>query len=226
MKRFAKFALVAAAGIGATAAHAVVIVSNTTQNNVFAVSNTDLLQTSLATIQSTGTFSREGEQGLLALNNGQFGALGSVITGNPGLGAATADGSNSITYTLTGPMNVMRINSYAGWDAFRGGQSYTVSFAYDGAPTTFVPIATVFNNATGGGNINTLASISRSAGYLGAGVVAVKFDFGSDLQFGYAGYRELDVLGAAVPEPASWVLLLAGFAMVGLSVRRRKTVAA
>lgn len=226
MTRFAKLALIAAAAFGAPAAHAVVVVSNTTQNNVFAVSNSDLLQTSLASVQSTGSFSREGEQGLSALNNGQFGALGSVVTGNPGLDAATADGSNSIIYTLTGPMNVVRINSYAGWDAFRGGQSYTVSFAYDGAPTTFVPIATVFNNATGGGNINTLASISRSSGYLGSGVVAVKFDFGGNLQFGYAGYRELDVLGAAVPEPSTWAMLLAGFALVGLSARRRKTIAA
>ena len=226
MNRVSKFAAIALAAVTTSAASATVVVTNTTQNNVFSVSSTDLLQTSLGSAISTGNFSREGEQGLSALIDGGFGALGSFVSGNTTLGAATADGSNSITYTLNGAFNLTSINSYAGWDAFRGGQSYTVSLAYTGAPATFIPLATVFNNATGGGNINTMANITRSSGYLGAGVVAVKFDFASNLQFGYAGYRELDVTGSAVPEPTTWLMLVLGLGLVGVSARRRTAAVA
>lgn len=231
MMRFSKFAAAAlVAAAGASTANAVVVVTNTTQQNaVFSVSSSDLLQTSLAGVASSGSFIREGEQGLVALNDGGFGALGSVITSGPGLAAATADGSNSITYALNGVYNLTSISSYAGWDQYRGGQSYTVSLAYAGAPSTFVTLATVYNNAIGSGStdaLNTLATINRSAGFLAGGVVAIRFDFASDLQFGYAGYRELDVAGSAIPEPGTWLMLLAGFGMVGASMRRRKLAAA
>ncbi len=215
----------AVASLGAGAANAVVIVSNTTQSNTaFAVSNTDLLQTSLAGTTATGSFSREGEVGLSALTDGSFGAVGSVVTNGPGLDAATADGTNSITYTLTGPRNLTSIATYAGWDQYRGGQSYTVSYATAAAPTTFITLASEYNNAIGEGGgdlINTAALITRSSGFLATNVVAIKFDFNSDLQYGYAGYREIDVSGSAVPEPDVWAMLLAGFGLIGFSLRRR-----
>lgn len=213
--------VIASAGAAfASTARAAVIVTNTTLvGAAFTVSNSDLLQG--ASVIAEGSFSREGEVGTTALTDGSFGAIGSIITGNSGLAAATADGGNSLTYTLSHVSNLTSISSYAGWDAYRGGQSYTVSYATAAAPTTFVALATEFNDAQGGGDINTRAFISSSAGFLAANVAAVKFTFSGDLTYGYAGYRELDVFGSNVPEPSSWALFLAGFGAVGLAFRRR-----
>ena len=220
-------AAIAAAGF-AGQAHAVVTVTDTTQLNApFTVAGNDLLQTSLASVVSSGTFSREGEVGLAALTDGGFGAEGSVVTGNSNLAAATADGTNSVTYTLAGTYNLTGIATYAGWDAYRGGQSYTVSYATAAAPATFITLATEFNNAQGGGDVNTRAVITPLSGLLASDVVAVRFDFGGGLTYGYAGYRELDVFGAPIPEPAAWALMIAGFGLVGMAVRgRARTVVA
>ena len=216
----------AAAALTATTAGAVVVVTDTTQlNQAFAVSNSDLLQG--ASVAAVGGFSREGEVGVAALTDGVFGPVGSVNSGNAHLDAATADQTNTLTYTLAHASNIASIATYAGWDAYRGGQSYTVSYATAADPTAFVTLASEYNNAFGGGDVNTRAVITRSTGLLAANVVAVKFAFNGDLQYGYAGYRELDVIGTTVPEPGIWVLLVAGFGFVGLAYRRRTaTVAA
>ncbi|TFU06590.1 PEP-CTERM sorting domain-containing protein [Polymorphobacter arshaanensis] len=55
-----------------------------------------------------------------------------------------------------------------------------------------------------------------------------------DLGSGYSGGSgyplggdfSVEVTGAAVPEPASWALMIAGFGMVGTSLRRRKVALA
>lgn len=219
-------ALIAAASFSVGAANAAVIVSNSTQGTVFSVSTSDLLQTNLASTTSTGNFIREGELGLTALTDGGFGALGSIATGNTSLEAATADASNSVTYTLGGAFNLTSIATYAGWDQYRGGQSYTVSYANAAAPTTFIALGSVFNDSTAFANTNTRAVITATSLFLATNVVAIKFDFNGDLTFGYAGYREIDVAGSAVPEPASWAMLIVGFGMVGVAARRRKTLAA
>ena len=216
-----------AAGLVPFAAGAVVVVTDTTQlDTAFTVSGADLLQTALARVDATGGFSREGEVGLAALTDGSFGPVGSVISGNANLAAATADATNTITYALDGAYNLSSIATYAGWDAYRGGQSYTVSYATAAAPTTFVTLASEYNNAQGGGDVNTRAVITRSSGLLAGDVTAIRFVFNGDLTYGYAGYREIDVVGAAVPEPAMWALFVAGFGLVGSAVRRRGIAAA
>ena len=40
------------------------------------------------------------------------------------------------------------------------------------------------------------------------------------------GLNELRVFGTAVPEPATWGLMIAGFAMTGFAARRRRTIVA
>lgn len=228
MIRAAVVAALSLSTVLAASAHAGAIVTNTTQWNAgFTVSSTDLLQTKLASKTATGTFSREGEIGLNALNNGIYGGQGNQ--GNGGQ-AATADNTNSVVFNFnagngTG-YNISAIDSYAGWDGYRGGQSYSVYYATALAPSNFVLLASVFNDAFGGNNTNTRAHIVGSTGFLATGVTSLRFDFNGNLNAGYAGYREIDVQGVAaaaanVPEPGSLALLglgIAGFA----AMRRRK----
>ena len=220
-----KFLLAGAATVlSATVASGAVVVTDTTQlDNGFAVSSADLLQTHLANTASTGGFSREGEVGLPALTDGVFGTQGNQ--GGGGL-AATADGSNSVTLTLDGAYNLTSIATFSGWDNYRGGQSYTVSYATSAAPTTFSTLASEYNNAFEGGNVNTRAVITSTSPFLAYDVVSLKFAFNGDLQYGYAGYREIDAFGSVVPEPGAWAMLIAGFGMVGFAARRRSSVVA
>ena len=214
----------------ASPAAATVQVDNTTQLNTgFTVSDSDLLQTSVASIETTGNFNEFASAGVSTLTDGTFGTLGP----NPSQVALAA--SASIIFNFASAQTITQIATYAGWDSFRGGQSYTVSYATFGSPNDFVTLASVFNNANGnGGNNNTRAVITDTSGVLASNVGRIRFTFNNDLLFGAAAYRELDVFGSAsvgggeVPEPAAWAMMIFGFGMVGMSLRRRtrSTIAA
>ncbi|GCL65450.1 PEP-CTERM sorting domain-containing protein [Pseudaquabacterium pictum] len=206
-------------------AHATVQITTQQQANLgFTVAADDLLQTALAGSQFTGDFARTGTAGAAALANGIYGGQGFQ---GPGGEAATADGSNTATFILqagTGlGQDITAIATHAGWDGNRGGQAYTLSYATVADPLRFLPLATVFFNATTpGGNTNTRVLLTDSSGVLARQVHSLRFAFNDGLDYGFAGYREIDVFGvaAAVPEPATWALALAGAALVGLANRR------
>src|SRR5450830_1146008 len=111
---------------------------------------------------------------------------------------------------------------YGGRDAYRGGQSYDVFYATYDDPSTWLLLASVYNNDNGAGigDTNTHASIVSDSGFLANNVAGVRFNFKDDLSFGYNGYREIDVQGSAVPEPSS--IALFGLALAGIAAFARR----
>jgi len=222
--------------LSAGLAQAEVAVTMTTQvNQVFEVSQTDLLQTALASSSFVGNFGMTATAGEVAFNNGVYGSIGYQGFGGE---AATAGVDQVATFTLNAGAgagyDIRLIDSYSGWDGNRGGQSYVLSYTTVADPGTWIRLASVFDNATtpNNGNTNTHVNLADSnGGFLATGVQSLRFEFRGDLDYSFAGYREIDVQGLAsavtpaVPEPASVGLMLAGLGMVGLQARRRRGVA-
>ncbi len=226
-----KFLLLPLASALALSAHAVPIITTSSLNDgsVFTVSNTDLYQTSLSSLTETGGLSGFANNTLSLLTNGSFGGANSDGSASvaPVLNTTLTFGLNLVAgplgYTLT------NLRSYAGWDAGRDGQEYTVSYSTVAAPGTFITLSTIPQfNPTGVpfNNAHTLVSITDGSGTLATGVAAVRYTFTGFENSGTA-YREFDAFGSPttggnnnnnnnVPDAGSSALLLsaalAGFA--------------
>ena len=104
-------------------------------------------------------------------------------------------------------------------DCCRPGDTYTLSGGTTGA-TTFYAGSGVQADGSFFGNYWPDASFSKIDKYLGAGTYAISItgDGFGGLPAGLAVR-----LDSTVPEPATWVMALAGFGLVGFALRRRTT---
>jgi hypothetical protein len=94
-----------------------------------------------------------------------------------------------------------------------------------GAFSTAGQIQSFYSGADGGANPNPWTSYSFNVN-LGAGTYAIRFAQADNQLFFTQGVDNVSVSGA-IPEPASWAMLIAGFGLVGAAGRRRRaTVAA
>ena len=120
--------------------------ANSNFSGVLAVSNTDLLQTNLASVSRTGAsgsgdryFYREDTGYTLDLSrlaNGSF--------GSPGSSSASSVLPNQVTLTfaLNSGSTITSIRTFAGWgDTGRDGQEYTVQYSVVSDPTNFITLA-------------------------------------------------------------------------------------
>ena len=225
-------AIVALLLSGQTTLHAQVVVTNTSQagaGSAFAVSNSDLFQTNLSSVSTTGTFSSFFTNTPSLLVNSDFGP-----EGNGAAAASASVGPQSgatIRFDLdlsvhTAGYNVTRLETFAGWDSGRDGQQYTVAYSTVAAPNTFSLLATIpqFNPPPDPGGINnTRVSLTDSSGFLAVDVAAFRYTFTGFENNGTA-YREVDAFGtpAPVPEPACVLLVCAAGGLAWRARRRRR----
>lgn len=121
---------------------------------------------------------------------------------------------------------------------FRGGATTTFSFAggtygagafFDETPGGFGQGLHFTLNLTGGGTVGVGQIDGYTGGFFGF-ISTNKFDsvlLDAGVSSAVAETYNLDNLQiGAVPEPASWALMIGGFAMTGFAMRRRVAVAA
>ncbi len=149
------------------------------------------------------------------------------------------DGASSITFTTVDKS----FFAYNPAGVSTGGTTQVASF---GAPFYDPPQPTSYFSNRGGSfgpGANTALFVSYTAPAavpysISEGLVGFRFDLGQGYQYGYADIAGSTLYGVrfettpdvavpfgAVPEPAAWTMLIAGFGLVGLAGRRR-TVAA
>lgn len=180
-----------------------------------------------------------------------FVAMASAVVGSVSAGAAvvtfSAGGASFATTPFThdfGGGNTLTVSNtgdfFSPEAVSTGGNLQVGSF---GAPFYDPPQPTAyFTNRGGsfgpGANIPSLfesyATPAPVAYSISEGLVGFRFDLGNGLQYGYVdtfgttirGFRYETTPGAAVafnavPEPATWAMMIGGFAMTGASMRRR-----
>ena len=161
----------------------------------------------------------------VSLTNGQFGPPSLTPAPGPNPQVAIIGANQSLTYTLgNGPSGlgytVSEFRAYSGWqDPGRVRQDFILAFSTVADPATFIQLIEYHGTANAQ---NELTVVRDSLGATIPGVYAIQFRTPGDVQNGYVGWREFDLIGTAtVPEPASVGLLGAG-ALCVLYRRRRR----
>jgi hypothetical protein len=191
---------------------------------------TALNYTSFTNFVSTGA----GDVDLVAMPNG-FGitCAGSCVDldGSPGPGTFTSISSFAFNagdtvrlfFSLGGNQRGgASDNWFSGFDFGSNTSLTNFGFNYFGGDVNLGPITSLgfsSNTSVNPGDPFSLRSIFFTAAQAGS----VKFSFGTDSADNIGPLLDnvsLDV-SAAVPEPSTWMMLLAGFGLVGAALRRR-----
>jgi len=174
------------------------------------VETDSLIAGTLPTTQ-TGNFDAEPAGSVSQLTDGIIGSSGDPS----GFVTAGAGAGTTLIYTLTNSVNgsdVTNIVVYSGWgNNNRDGQYYILSYSTVTAPTTFVPITTLYFNpafTNGNASANRVAISGLNGAPLGQNVASIKFDFASPpyasaFDNAYQGYSEIIVEGKNSAPPTA-----------------------
>lgn len=208
-----------------SSANAAVIITLSSGSTPFAVSSSDLLQTALSgSPVVTGIFNAFGTSGETVLRDGSDGGASST---NFSTTAIIATGS-SVTYTFDVGANPLgyiltEINTFGAWDDGRDAQNINIFYSTIQDPSTFLLLSTIAFEPPSP-NLFSRVGVTPNIGepFLATDVHSVRFVFPMQ-ETGAGGYRELDVVGQAVPEPsAAFLLGSSALAFVGLRKRTNK----
>ena len=205
-----------------------VAINNTNEFTPAYIANTnnDLIL-GLSPSASAGNFNEDGDAG--PLSDLTDGVLATNITSVESVWASQfvecgGNAGTSLTYTLPAYVNgytITNIAVYNGWqNSGRYGQYYTISYSTVAAPSTYVPIDTIFYlpypynaNNTDQPNMNQVTIVSGNGVPLAAGVQNIQINFNpagaNDFDNGWQGYDQIIVQGtttAAPPPPPSPLL--------------------
>ncbi len=200
----------------------------------------NILATNLLSASASGSFYRQDSGYPVVVSRLYDGALGPLSSS--GLGGDGRDtvmpNVATIQFDLDAPYDITAIRTYASWDSGRDGQQYTVSYATALSPSTYTTLVAIsrfdvtdfplredFDWETGEPIMvpdedfaTTLVQLTATGGVLAQQVVSLRFVF-NGVENGGTAYREFQV--AAVPEPSTYAMALAGLACGGYLVRRR-----
>jgi hypothetical protein len=187
---------------------------------------------SLLSVTQTGyTAFGNSSQASTVLNDGMNGANTNGFDSSGG--AFDSDGTFSLVYkfdlsTARNGYDLTRISSFAAHEDNRTGQNYTVFVSYvTTGVDNFVNLGSFIGSNAGGLNqasrLTLENDVNSGVDAFASGVAAIRFDI-APADPAATIYREFDVVGtaAAVPEPATWAMMLLGFGMIGATARFRR----
>jgi len=180
----------------------VITVDHQQNVNPWTVESPNLIAGQLPSSQGSGVFTGEG----CNVTNLTDGALGFGPAFCAALGTDAFNSVSWIAFNSANGWNLSNIVVYTLWhDYGREAQYYDISYSTLNAPTTFLPLASVRDNAPtphDGRDSGTRIQIAPAVGQslLASNVAAVKFDFTPQgtVDFSWSGYSEIVLQGFQV----------------------------
>lgn len=167
----------------------------------------------------TGSLAPWGVSGVIAdVTEGDYGPCCGFFTSHPtNHVAAFGGGFGSGTEVLTQSFNTTAGQQYS--------LTYDWAFIGGGFNTLDVTVGGLTHHFEGGGSSNIDASYAHDVlSFLGSGGVdTVSFTVGDSPRD--STDTIVDNVSIAVPEPASWALMITGFGLTGAALRRRRQMA-
>ena len=221
-----KYLLLTAASlcvVSSSALQAALVVANSNQADPYTVSNTDLIN-GLAPVFSAGNYFAFGEGGGTSpITNGLLTKTPTTAYGTVG----TSQGGTALVYDLAADSNITSLDLYFGW--VDGGRDAVPVFSIFTKSTVYAndlgSYTLLYTNPTqiapsANGNVSRV-NLTDGNGTVASGVRSLYFAFG-EAENNFVGLGEIDVVGAAVPEPSTAVMLGLGALGGAAMFRRRK----
>ncbi|MEG8038571.1 PEPxxWA-CTERM sorting domain-containing protein [Sphingomonas sp. LR60] len=144
-----------------------------------------------------------------------FGVNGSALVGNA---KGSFTGLNGMIASIADIALIGNVaNSYLQNPFIQFGSASNIIFSFDNASVTRSPLGTSVT-ITGMGTFSNGIAADATAGTFSL-ATSSQNGMSSDVNFTFTS----NASAGAVPEPATWAMMLVGFAMVGAAVRKRRS---